>query len=304
VKILVCDSIAKEGVDALQKAGHQVDVKTGMKPEQLEAVIGEYAAVIVRSATKIRKPAIDKAVHCKVIARGGVGLDNIDVAYAKEKGIQVLNTPAASSISVAELTFAHMLAAARYVGRATVGMKQGTWEKKGLEGIELYGKTLGLVGAGRIAREVAKRAIAFGMRVLAADPYVTAVDDVELTLTSKDDLFAASDFISLHIPLTDETKNIIDEAALAKMKDGVIIVNCGRGGTIDEAALTKALGDGKVRAVGLDVFATEPATGDEPLLQQANVSLTPHIGASTAEGQYRVGVEVAQVVIDALKTLH
>ena len=301
MKVLVCDPIADKGVELLKEAGHDVDVKTGMSPEELLACIADYHAVIVRSATKIRKPAIDKGENLKVIARGGVGLDNIDVAYAQEKGVKVLNTPGASTISVAELAMAHMLAAARFVGRGTAGMKQGQWEKKKLKGIELSGKTLGLIGAGRIAREVAKRAIAFGMTIIATDPYVTEVSDVELTLTTKDDVIAKSDFISLHVPLTDETKNIIDKGAIEKMKDGAVIVNCGRGGTVDEDACVEALKSGKLRAVGFDVFSTEPITGEEAILKEENVSFTPHIGASTKEGQARVGIEVAQVTIEGLK---
>ena len=301
MKVLVCDPIADKGVELLKEAGHDVDVKTGMSPDELLATIGDYHAVIVRSATKVRKPAIDKAENLKVIARGGVGLDNIDVAYAQEKGIKVLNTPGASTVSVAELTMAHMLAAARFVGRGTAGMKQGQWEKKKLKGIELSGKTLGLIGAGRIAREVAKRAIAFGMTVMATDPYVTEVSDVELTLTSKEEVIANSDFLSLHVPLTDETKNIINKEAIATMKDGATIINCGRGGTVDEDACVEALKSGKLRAVGFDVFSTEPITGEEAILKEENVSFTPHIGASTKEGQARVGIEVAQVTIEGLK---
>ena len=303
MKILVCDPIADEGVKLLNETEHEVHVKTGMSVEELEAVIGDYHAVIVRSATKIREAQIDKATNLKVIARGGVGLDNIDVAYAKDKGILVKNTPGASSISVAELTFAHMLSAARHVGRATVGMKDGKWEKKQLKGSELHGKTLGLIGAGRIAQEVAKRAIAFGMTVVASDPYVTEIPHIDITLMGKDELLKKADFVSLHVPLTDETKNMIDEKAIEGMKDGAIIVNCGRGGTVDEVALSKALTSGKIKAAGLDVFSKEPIAGDEAILKNDNVTFTPHIGASTAEGQHRVGVEVAQVIIDTLKGL-
>jgi len=303
LKILVCDPIADAGVKLLNNSEHDVDVKTGMSVEELEAIIADYHAIIVRSATKIREAQIDKATNLKVIARGGVGLDNIDVAYAKDKGVQVKNTPGASSISVAELTFAHMLAAARNVGRATVGMKNGKWEKKKLKGIELYGKTLRLIGAGRIAQEVAKRAIAFGMTVVAADPYVKEVEGIDIVMKTKEEVLKAADFLSLHVPLTDETRNIINEEAINSMKDGAIIVNCGRGGTVDEAPLAKAIASGKIRAAGLDVFSKEPITGDEVVLKEDNVSFTPHIGASTVEGQLRVGVEVAEVILDTLKGL-
>lgn len=301
MKILVCDKIAPEGVKRLEAAGHEVDVRTGLTPDELEKVIEPYHAVIVRSATKIRKPHIDRAKNLKVIARGGVGVDNIDVEHAEARGIRVLNTPGASTVSVAELTFAHLLAAARNVGRGTVSTKAGQWEKKGCEGIELAGKTLGLIGCGRIAREVARRAVAFGMKVLGSDPYVKAGQAGDVEVTSLDRVIAESDFISLHTPLTDETRNIVNEAAIAKMKKGVVIVNCGRGGTLDETALARALDSGQVRAAGLDVFSTEPVPGDCAILSRDNVCFTPHVGASTAEAQARVGVEVAQVVIDALK---
>ena len=301
MKILVCDKIAPEGVKRLEAAGHEVDVRTGLAPDELEKVIEPYHAVIVRSATKIRKPHIDRAKNLKVIARGGVGVDNIDVEHAEARGIRVLNTPGASTVSVAELTFAHLLAAARNVGRGTVTTKAGQWEKKACEGVELSGKTLGLIGCGRIAREVARRAAAFGMKVLGSDPYVKAGQAGDVEVTSLDRVIAESDFISLHTPLTDETRNIVNEAAIAKMKKGVVIVNCGRGGTLDETALARALDSGHVRAAGLDVFSTEPVPGDYAILTRDNVSFTPHVGASTAEAQARVGVEVAQVVIDALK---
>jgi D-3-phosphoglycerate dehydrogenase len=303
LKILVCDPIADQGLKLLNDSEHDVDVKTGMSVDELEAVIAEYDAIIIRSATSIRAAQIDKAKNLKVIARGGVGVDNIDVKYAEGKGILIRNTPNASSISVAELTFAHMLSAARNVGRATVGIKNGKWEKKQLKGIELYGKTLGLIGAGRIAQEVAKRAIAFGMTVIAVDPYAKDIKDVDITLTTKEEVLKTSDFISLHVPLTDETRNIINEEAINSMKDGVIIVNCGRGGTIDETSLAKAINSGKVRATGLDVFSKEPITGEEVILKENNVSFTPHIGASTVEGQLRVGIDVAQVILDTLKGL-
>lgn len=301
MKVLVCDAIAEDGVAALKKAGHAVDVKTGLTPEQLNEAIGAYHAVIVRSATKIRKDQIDRALALKVIGRAGVGLDNIDADYAKGKGIKVVNTPAATSISVAELTFAHMLCAARALNQADALMKQGKWEKKKFEGFELFGKTLGLVGCGRIGGEVAKRAAAFGMKVLAYDPYLKDAKGLDLSLVPLDEVLAKSDYLSLHVPLTPETKDIIGTASLGKVKKGVVIVNCARGGTVDEEALAKALEAGTVRYACLDVFSAEPIKGTEAILKAPNACLTPHIGAATHEGQTRAGVEVARVVIEALK---
>jgi len=301
MKVMVCDPIAKEGMKLLEEAGLEVVLKTGQTPEELAENIAGFHAVIVRSATKVRKVAIDKADVLKVIGRGGVGLDNIDVTYAKEKGIAVRNTPTATSVSVAELAFSHMLCAARRLPQADASMKQGKWEKKKFKGTELYEKTLGLIGCGRIAREVARRALAFGMRVIATDPYSTETDGLDIELTEFDRIISESDFISLHIPLTDETRHIIGDDAVAKMKDGVVIINCARGGTVSEEAVVKGLESGKVRYAGFDVFSTEPVAGDEAFLKAENASFTPHIGASTAEGQIRAGVDVAQVVIDELK---
>jgi len=295
MKLLVCDKTEQSAIDRMRAAGIEVTVKTGMTPEELLATVPEYDAMVVRSATKVRAPVIDAAKNLKLIVRGGVGLDNIDVEYAESKGITVCNTPAASSDSVAELTIGYLFALARSIPQMTASMKAGKWEKKAFEGIELAGKTLGLIGCGRIGQAVAWRAAALGMRVLFYRRSPTQVKGA--TQVSLDQLLRESDFISLHVPHTPETHNIVDAAAIAKMKDGVYIINCGRGGTLDEEALYQALVSGKVAGAALDVFAEEPLK-DTKLFTLPNVIGSPHVGAQTAEAQARVGGEVADIVID------
>ncbi len=299
-KILIADKIADDGINLLKNAGHQVDV-IKLTPEELVAKIPDYEAIIVRSATKVTKDVIDAGKNLKIIGRAGVGLDNVDQASAKEKNITVVNTPAATSISVAELAIGHMLAACRWIGYGTATMKEGKWEKKQMEGIELYGKTLGLIGIGRIGYETAKRAVAMGMKVIAFDPYVKESPDKDIKLVGKDELIANADFFSLHIPLTPETKNIIGAPEIEKMKKGVVLVNCARGGTVDEDALYEGLKSGKIRFAGIDVFAKEPPDNTHKLATLPNVSLTPHIGAQTDEGQSRAGVQLAEKIVDYFK---
>lgn len=250
--------------------------------------------VLVRSKTKCTKEYIDGAPKLKLIIRGGVGLDNVDREYAKTKGIIVKNTPAASSIAVAELAMALMAAIVARVIEGHMTMLNGQWAKKELKRTELYGKTLGLVGAGRIASEVAKRAKAFGMTVIAYDPYLKESDYARLV--PMDELLAGADFISLHTPLTDETKGMINAAAIAKMKDGVIIINTGRGKCINEPELAAALREGKVRAYGTDVWFSDPPPAECPLLTAPNVFMTPHIGAETKENLLRIGAEVENII--------
>ncbi|MEM3445767.1 MAG: hydroxyacid dehydrogenase [Thermoplasmata archaeon] len=303
MKVLVADKIAKEGIQKLKDAGLEVVEAWEAPKEQLPEMIKDCDAIIVRSATKVTKALIDAAPRLKVIGRAGVGLDNVDAEYAKAKGIKVVNTPEATSRSVAELAIGHMIAAARGIGYGTATMAAGKWEKKALEGVELGGKTLGLIGIGRIGSETAKLAVALGMKVIAyrksaKDPGIPGVELV----SSLEELLAKSDFISIHVPLTPETKNMIGKNELAKCKDGVIIVNCARGGIVDEDALYEALRSGKVRAAGIDVFKEEPPIGIHKLATLPNVSLTPHIGAQTHEGQQRAGVQIAERVIEALKS--
>lgn len=301
MKILITDGISTDGAAMLRSAGHEV-VEQKLTPEELLQQIPDYDALIVRSATKVRSDTIDAGTKLKVIGRGGVGLDNIDVAYAKAKGIAVLNTPGASSISVAELAIAHMFAVCRFLPQSNIAMRNNEWPKKEFsKGMELTGKTLGLIGIGNIGRETARRALGLGMKVIAHDPFITETD-LDVALVGKDELLAQSDFISLHIPFIKEHGPTIGTNEISKMKDGVVLINCARGGVVDEAALLEALNSGKVRAAGVDVFINEPVTeAQHGLINHPNVSVTPHIGASTVEGQARVGAEIAQRVIDALK---
>ncbi len=295
MKILICDKTEAEAIERMRAAGIEVDVCDTITPEDLIKVIPAYDGMVVRSRTKVRAPVIDAAKNLKVIMRGGVGLDNIDVDYAKSKGITILNTPAASSASVAELTTGYLLALARHIPQATASMKAGQWEKKKFEGSEISGKILGIVGYGRIGSEVAWRAKALGMDILVYDPYVTRLS--EGALVSLDELLAQSDYITFHLPHTDETHNLISKAEFEKMKQGVYIVNCARGGIVDEEALYNAIQNGKVAGAALDVFAQEPLA-DYKLFSLDQVIGSPHIGASTEEALARVGAEVADKLIE------
>lgn len=297
MKVLIADPIAPEGMAVLKQSGHEVIEKAGLPPEELVRVIPEFDAIIVRSATKVTKEVIAAGKNLKVIGRAGVGLDNVDQDAARARGIKVVNTPAATSVSVAELAVGMMLSAARMIPNASQSTRAGKWEKKKYQGVELYGKTLGLIGIGRIGTEVAKRAQALGMRVLAYDPNVKNSPYAEIV--SFDTLLGQSDYISLHIPKTPDTANILNQAAFAKMKKGVAIVNCARGGVVDEEALYEAITAGTVRVACLDVFAVEPAK-EHKLFTLEQVIATPHIGAQTAEGQQRAGVQIAELVRDAL----
>jgi D-3-phosphoglycerate dehydrogenase len=298
MKVLISDPIAKEAIEILKGAGIEPVEQTGLTPEDLIKVIPEYDGIIVRSATKVTKDVIEAGKTLKVIGRAGVGLDNVDRAAAKEKNIEVVNTPAATSISVAELALGMMFSAARRIPQATASTKAGKWEKKKFKGFELYGKTLGIIGVGRIGTELAKRATAMGMKVLAYDPYIKTHEQAQIT--DLDTLLRGSDYISLHIPRTDETAHILNKAAFDKMKDGVVIINCARGGVVDEDALFDAVKGGKVRIAAMDVYESEPAK-EHKLFSLEEVIVTPHIGAQTAEGQLRAGVQIAELVRDALK---
>lgn len=302
-RVLVSDPLAKEAVEEMKGAGLAVDVVTDMSAEGLIATIPNYEAIVVRSATKVRREIIDAAANLKLIVRAGVGLDNIDVDYAKSKGIEVRNTPGASSNSVAELALGHILSLARHIGRGTVSLRAGKWEKKALKGVEIAGKTLGIVGIGRIGQALARKAHALGMDVIAFDKFITQSPLPEIvTMVPFEDLLAKSDFISLHIPFDPNEGAAIGKKEFEKMKDGVRIVNCARGGVIDEDSLAEALASGKVAGAALDVFATEPPDVNSPLFAQENLSLTPHIGASTVEAQGRVGAEAAKIVIEFAKS--
>ena len=297
MKILVSDNLAPEALEILKAAeGFETEVKTGMSPDELKQAIKGKDAIIVRSATKVTKEIIDSADDLKVIARAGVGLDNVDLEAAKSRGIQVVNTPGGTSIGVAELAMGLMLAAARNITRADASLKKELWEKKKLGGVELYGKTLGIIGLGRIGSKVAERALAFEMKVIGYDPYVK---ESPYTLVTLDELLEKSHYITLHIPATTETHNLLGKAEFAKMKDGAVLVNAARGGIVDEDALYEALSAGKLRYAAFDVFKKEPPFPSR-LLALDNFIATPHLGASTREGQIRVGVEAAEKVLQIL----
>jgi D-3-phosphoglycerate dehydrogenase len=300
MKILITDGIERTGADILLKAGHELTEKA-FTPEELLTKIGDYDAIIVRSATKVTKAVIDAGRKLKAIARGGVGLDNIDVEYATLKGIKVLNTPKASSISVAELTIAHLMSLGRFLPMSNISMRNKLWPKKEYsKGIEVTGKTLGIIGLGNIGKEVAKRAIGLMMNVVAHDPFVKETD-LNVRLVEKEELFRVSDYITLHIPYEKAKGATIAKADFEKMKDGVILINCARGGVVVEKDLLDALNSGKVAYAGMDVFEHEPPTPEEfDLINHPRVSVSPHIGASTLEAQDRVGVEIAQKVVETL----
>jgi D-3-phosphoglycerate dehydrogenase len=297
VKVVITDPIAKQGVEILKTAGLEVDEKPGIPPDELIKAIPAYDAIVVRSATKVTKEVIEAGGNLKVIGRAGVGLDNVDKKTADARGIKVVNTPAATSISVAELALGMMLSCARQIPQATQSLREGKWEKKAFKGAELYGKTLGLIGAGRIGSELAKRCAVMGMSVLVFDPFLkhcTAGRLCELP-----ELISRADYISLHVPKTEQTFHIINKDAIARMKKGVVIINCARGGVVDEEALYEALKSGQVGAAALDVFETEPLK-DYKLFSLPNVIGTPHVGAQTKEGQERAGIGIAEAVRDVL----
>jgi len=296
-RILVADGIAAAGISALQETPElDVDVRIGISPEDLLADAGLYHAIIVRSQTKIPAEVLAKADKLKVVGRAGVGVDNIDVEAATARGVIVMNTPAGNTISTAEQAFTLMMSLARRVPQAHASMSAGKWERKKFQGVELYNKTLAILGMGRIGSEFARRAMAFGMRVVAYDPYLSAnrarLLRVELVDTVEDAIREA-DFITMHMPLTPETKHMLDADRLARCKPGVRIINCARGGLVDETALLAALENGQVAGAALDVYESEPPPAEHPLLSHPAVVLTPHLGASTTEAQENVGIEIA-----------
>jgi len=301
-KILVSDPLSKAGLEILEKAkGLKYDLRPGLPPEELKKIIPEYDAVIVRSETKLTAEIIVAGDRLRVIGRAGIGLDNVDVPAATKKGVVVMNTPQENAISTAEHTIAMMFSAARKIPQATASMKGGKWEKKKFTGVEIYNKTLGVIGIGMIGTIVVDRARALKMKVIAYDPYLSkeAAENKGVDLVSWDELLGRSDFISVHTPLTDETRNLIDQKAFDKMKKGVILLNCARGGIINEKALADAIKAGKVAGAALDVFEKEPAVGN-PLLELEEVISTPHLGASTGEAQENVAIAIAQQVVDYL----
>src|SRR2546421_1552967 len=304
LKVLIADSISQRGVDELSRDGAlEVAIKTGSSGKELVDLIPAFSGLVVRSQTKVTADVLNEGVKLRVVGRAGVGVDNVDVEAATRRGIIVLNAPGGNTVSTAEHTFSLLLSVARKIPQADASMRGKSWDRKNFEGIELYDKTLGVIGMGRIGSELSRRAIAFGMRVVAFDPYLSAARarSLQVELTEElDDLLANADFISLHTPLTDETRHLLNAARISKTKRGVRIINCARGGLIDETALASALQDRHVAAAALDVFEIEPLPDDSPLRAAPNLILTPHLGASTAEAQESVGIEIAQSIPAAL----
>jgi D-3-phosphoglycerate dehydrogenase len=300
-RILVTEEIADSGLQALRDAGHDVDVQLGLSPEELLTAVPGAAALIIRSATKVTAPVIEASDGLVVVGRAGIGLDNVDVAAATKRGVMVVNAPQSNILSAAEHTMALLLAVARNVPQAHAALKQGKWERSKWEGTELHGKTLGVVGLGRVGALVAQRASAFGMRLVAYDPFVSPdrARQMGIDLLSLEDLVRQADIITVHLPKTPETLGLFGKDLLAQMKPDVRIVNTARGGIVDEAALAEAIRSGQVAGAALDVFAEEPTT-ESPLFELDAVVVTPHLGASTREAQDKAGVTIAEQVQLAL----
>ncbi len=292
--ILICDKIADEGIRLMEEKGYKVTKAWNQPKTELPKIIAEYDALIVRSATKVKADLLTNAKKLRVIGRAGEGLDNIDVAKAKELGIAVLNTPHVSYMSVAELTIAHLLALSRSIVEGTVSLREGKWEKEELMGTEVNGKTLGIIGCGYIGRTVERLAVSLGMKVLGVEE---CVFDRFIPLN---DMLPEADFITIHVPLTHNTRHMLSTREFNMMKDGVMIVDCSRGGVVDQEALYQALVSGKVKAAAVDVFEEEPPKNSK-LLTLKNVIATPHIGAQTHEAQLRASVQIAKRVIEALE---
>jgi D-3-phosphoglycerate dehydrogenase len=302
MNILITDPIEEQAVEIFRKEGFRVDVRLNLSPEEIKEHIGAYDALIVRSGTKVTAEVIQAGKNLKIIGRAGTGVDNIDVDAATRRGIIVMNTPGGNTISTAEHTISMMLALARNIPQADASVKQGKWERKKYVGTELAGKTLGVVGLGKVGKEVAKRGQAFEMKVIAYDPLIAreVANKFNIELVDFDTVVKRSDFISIHTPLTEETENLFNKKTFTLCKKGVRIVNCARGGIVNEEDLLQALNDGIVAGAALDVFVNEPP-GQHPLLQHPNVIVTPHLGASTEEAQEKVAIQIAQQVVDALR---
>jgi len=303
-KVLVADPVSQSGVDELAAGGTlEVTVQTGLPEAELIKIIPEFSALVVRSQTKVTAAVLEAAKNLKVVGRAGVGVDNVDIDAATKAGVIVMNTPGGNTISTAELAFSLIVSVARSIPQADASVKAGRWDRKKYEGVELYNKTLGILGMGRIGTELARRAMAFGMRVIAYDPYLSEAKARSLqveVVENIDDLLPRVDFLTMHMPLTAETKHMIDARRLGLIKKGARIVNCARGGLIDEAALKVALESGQVAGAALDVYEIEPPPADFPLRELKNIVFTPHLGASTAEAQENVGIEIAQAIRAAL----
>ena len=303
-KVLISDPIAEAGIAHLRTIpGVEVDVRLGLKPDELKAIIGEYDALAVRSETKVTSDILSAANKLQIIGRAGVGVDNIDVTAATQKGIVVVNSPEGNTLAAAELAVALLLALARKIPQADASLRAGKWERKKFVGTEIYGKTVGVVGLGKIGRSVAQRMRSFETQIVAYDPFATpeSARRVGAELVSLDELYRRSDFITIHVPLNNDTRGMIGAAQLGQMKDGVRIVNCARGGIVDEAALADAIKSGKVGGAAFDVFSKEPPESDNPLLSLTENVITPHLGASTEEAQVNVAIDISEQIGDVLQ---
>src|SRR3954469_6698361 len=304
MNVLICDPISPRGIEYFkQQPGLRVTVlEKRLSEAELIPIVGEVEAMVVRSETKVTRKIMEAAPKLSVVGRAGVGVDNVDVDAATQRGIIVMNTPSGNTISTAELTFSMLMALARKIPQANASIKAGEWNRKAFQGTELYNKTLGILGMGRIGSEVAKRAIAFGMAVLAYDPYLNLAraKAMQVELVELDEIYARADFITVHMPISDETKGMINAAAFAKMRKGVRVLNCARGGIVNEPDLCDAIKAGRVAGAALDVYEVEPLPKDFPLRTLPQVIMTPHLGASTEEAQENVGIEVAEAITDYL----
>lgn len=303
MKILVSDPLAPQGLELFQRApGFDVDVRLELKPAELIELIGDYQGLVIRSGTKVTSKVVEAAQNLKVIGRAGVGVENVDVEAASKKGIVVMNTPGGNDVTTAEHTISLMMSLARHIPQAVASLKMGKWTREKFMGVELCNKTLGIIGLGKVGRIVAERALGFRMKVIAHDPFVPTESAARLgvEVVSLDEIYERSDFITVHTPMTNETRGLINSNTFAKMKTGVRIINCARGGIVDEEDLIQALQEGKVAGAALDVFVEEPPRPDHPLLMMDQVITTPHLGASTGEAQLNVAIAVAQQMIDFL----
>jgi D-3-phosphoglycerate dehydrogenase len=302
-RVLLSDSLAQQGVEILQRdARISCDVRTGLNPAQLAEIIPGYDALVVRSSTRVTREIIERATSLKVIGRAGVGVDNVDLDAATRRGIVVMNSPLGNSVTTAEHTISMMMAMARHIPAASVALRAGQWERGKFTGIEVFNKTLGIIGLGNIGRIVADRALGLKMKVIGFDPILTgdAGAKIGVGMVGLEELLRRSDFITVHTPLTEETRGLVDPAAFALMKTGVRVINCARGGIVDEAALYSALKSGKVAAAALDVFVEEPPPLSHPLLSLDNVIATPHLGAATGEAQLQVSIDIANQIVEFL----
>ncbi|MCP4502732.1 MAG: hypothetical protein GY822_22530 [Deltaproteobacteria bacterium] len=304
-KILIADELAQAGVDAFEAAdGFDVDVKTGLSPEEQHAIIGEYHGLVIRSSTTVDEALLEKASSLKIVIRAGVGVDNIDIPACTKKGVLVENTPFGNAMSAAEHAIALLCSMARFIPQANATMHDGKWQKKRFVGMQLTGKTLGVIGTGNVGAMTIERAQGLKMTAIAFDPFLTDERAKELNVekVELDEIFARSDAISLHVPLLGSTRGLLGEEAFKKMKDGVLIINAARGGVVDEVALVKAIDAGKVRSAALDVFEVEPLPESSPLVGREEIILTPHLGASTKDAQLSVATDAASQMMAYLSS--